>query len=220
MNSIRSTQTPNGPDQRARQVLPASTVHLTEHHVSERADIEPAAAGNSVPGANVRYRLPCTRCRTYYPADLLTCPVCESRQRVSAGAPIHESEIVGEELPDEITLERERERFLRDFESQLYTSRVQINGSATFGCSLEENHQGIEQPAQVCRGCYDRLQERLDLMEAVLHMDLKEAAQIVYDAVWADPNSNKTYQNAAQAILTALRKRAGIALGPFQQFPH
>jgi hypothetical protein len=48
-------------------------------------------------------------------------------------------------------------------------------------------------------------------MEAALYMDLKEAAQIVYDAVWSDPSDpRKTYQNAAQALLTELCERAGI----------
>jgi hypothetical protein len=59
-------------------------------------------------------------------------------------------------------------------------------------------------------------------MEAALHMDVKEAAQIVYDAVWADTSDpGKTYQNAAQSLLTELRKRAGIdiiltTLQPYQ----
>jgi len=48
-------------------------------------------------------------------------------------------------------------------------------------------------------------------MEAALHIDLKEAAQVVYEAVWSDPSDpSKTYQNAAQALLTELRKRSGI----------
>jgi hypothetical protein len=45
----------------------------------------------------------------------------------------------------------------------------------------------------------------------------------VYDAVWADPSDpGKTYQNAASALLTELRKRAGITavLGPFQPLKH
>jgi len=60
-------------------------------------------------------------------------------------------------------------------------------------------------------------------MEAALHMDLKEATQLVYDAVWSDASDpSKTYQNAAQALLTELRKRAGISLlmGPLQPLPH
>jgi len=48
-------------------------------------------------------------------------------------------------------------------------------------------------------------------MEAALHIDLKEAAQIVYEAVWSDPSDpSKTYQNAAKALLTELCERSGI----------
>ena len=44
-------------------------------------------------------------------------------------------------------------------------------------------------------------------------MDAKEAARIVYEAVWADTSDpNKTYQNAAAALLLELRKRAGLGL--------
>jgi hypothetical protein len=58
----------------------------------------------------------------------------------------------------------------------------------------------------------------VDVFEAALHIDLKEAAQIIYDAVWADPSDpTKTYTNAASALLTELRKRSGASslLGPF-----
>ena len=49
-------------------------------------------------------------------------------------------------------------------------------------------------------------------VEAALHMDLKEATQVVYEAVWSDPSDpSKTYHNAARALLAALRKRAGIS---------
>ena len=42
--------------------------------------------------------------------------------------------------------------------------------------------------------------------------NLKEAAQIVYEAVWADSSDpSKTYANAAQALITELRKRAGVS---------
>ena len=44
-------------------------------------------------------------------------------------------------------------------------------------------------------------------------MDAKEAAKIVYDAVWADTSDpNRTYLNAATALLSELRKHAGIGL--------
>jgi hypothetical protein len=60
-------------------------------------------------------------------------------------------------------------------------------------------------------------------MEAALHMDSKDAAKIVYDAVWADTSDpNVTYLNAAQALLSELRKRAGIGLllGEHQPLAH
>ena len=61
------------------------------------------------------------------------------------------------------------------------------------------------------------------MLDAALHMEVKEAAQIVYDAVWSDPSDpGQTYQNAASSLLNELRKRAGITtvLGPFQPLTH
>jgi hypothetical protein len=90
-------------------------------------------------------------------------------------------------------------------------------------CQVPEHRAGETAGAEVCKPCYERLQERLDVCEAALHMDLKEAAQIVYNAVWADPSdTGKTYQNAANALLTELRKRAGMntLLGPFRPLSH
>ena len=55
-----------------------------------------------------------------------------------------------------------------------------------------------------------------------MHMDLKEAGQIVYDAVWADTSDpNKTYENAAHALLAELRRRSGVAqvFGLLQPLP-
>jgi hypothetical protein len=78
-------------------------------------------------------------------------------------------------------------------------------------CTHVENHTGSPEPATICQGCYDRLQERVDVLEAAMHMDVTEAAQVVYDAVWSDPSDpSKTYQNAAQALLGELRRRSGI----------
>ena len=119
-------------------------------------------------------------------------------------------------------LEEERERFLREFKAQVYASDAET-APAGSGCSLEASHQGEIEPATVCQSCYVRLQERVDLLEAALHMDLKEATQLIYEAVWSDPSDpSKTYHNAAQALLAALRKRAGISavLGPLQPLAH
>src|SRR5438270_302340 len=58
---------------------------------------------------------------------------------------------------------------------------------------------------------------QLQRTEAALLIDLREAAQIVYEAVWADPapaDPTRTYQSAAQALLNELCQRAGIMQPP------
>jgi len=162
----------------------------------------------------VGYGLPCIKCRTYYAANVKVCPVCQTSERVSpVVAPVRTpaAPAVSEETPDLATLEAERERFLRDFKAQLLTSQMQVRSTPTTNCTRAENHQASQQTATVCQACFDHLQERVDILEAALHIDLKEAAQIVYEAVWADTSdSTKTYDNAAHALLNELRKRAGV----------
>jgi hypothetical protein len=208
MNTTQATTVP------ARQMSPAVLSY----------DAEISAANLATP-RRAGYGLPCAKCKTYYSAALDFCPVCRTTERVSpiaTGAPpVETSE---PELPaDEAALEAERERFLRQFKSQVYASHMQINAAASFRCSREENHQGAFEPAAICQTCYDQARQQMDLMEAALHIDLKDATQIVYDAVWADPSDpGKTYQNAAHALLTELRNRAGISavLGPLQTLSH
>jgi hypothetical protein len=189
----------------------------------------PAALGPR----RIGYGLPCVKCKTYYAADLSMCPVCQSEERVSpvvdaSGNAIPAVPEPALPVPDDAALEEERERFLREFNSQVYASQLQIDAAQidsekNLSCSVEGNHQGALEPAAVCQSCYSRLQERVDLLEAALHMDLIEATRVVYEAVWADPSDpNKTYLNAARAILAEMRKRAGISvvLGPFQPLAH
>jgi len=172
-----------------------------------------APAGPQIVPKQAGYGMPCANCKTYYAADLKACPVCKTAERVSpAAAPVRASLLTNEVCPDPVALEEERERFLREFKSQVFASQVPANGAGNMRCIRDENHLSGAEPAAVCQGCYDHLQERVDVLEAALHMDLKEAAQIVYDAVWADPtDSTKTYENAAHALLTELRKRSGVA---------
>lgn len=162
----------------------------------------------------VGYGLPCLKCRTYYAANVKVCPVCQAAERVSpvaVTAPPAVAPALSEEPPDLATLEAERERFLKDFKAQLLTSQMQVRTSPSTNCTRAENHQTGQQSATVCQTCFDHLQERVDILEAALHIDLKEAAQIVYEAVWADTSdSTKTYDNAAHALLNEMRKRAGI----------
>jgi len=210
MNSIFST--PSGKPLTQGVVQPQSDVQRAASAIPQSAVSAP-----QIGPKRVGYGLPCAKCKTYYAADLKACPVCKSPERISANTVSASSD------PDAVALEEERERFLREFKAQVYASHTQINAAASFRCNKDENHQGGYEPAAVCQPCHNRVQERTDLMEAALHIDLKEAAQVIYDAVWSDPSDpSKTYLNAANAILTELRKRAGIGavLGPLKPRPH
>jgi hypothetical protein len=172
------------------------------------------------------YGLPCSKCHLYYPADLDECPTCHHKERVSATTPkipIRPAQTVPDPVPDNAVLEQEREEFLRQFKSHMLEAHAGVMSASESSCKFTEHHPGEAGKSDVCSGCYERVQERLDVCEAALHIDLKEAAQIIYDAVWSDPSDpGKTYQNAASALLTELRKRAGITtvLGPFQPLTH
>ncbi|MFY9561042.1 MAG: hypothetical protein WAQ52_12485 [Terriglobales bacterium] len=173
----------------------------------------------------VGYGLPCSNCRAYYPADLDVCPICKSPERVSPGAvagAVPVAPTVANPVPG-AHVEDERERFLKELKSQAFATHTQINAAATFRCVIEQNHNGDFEPAAVCHTCYGDVRQQADRLEAALHMDVKEAAQIVYSAVWADTSDpSKTYLNAAAALLSELRKRAGIGLllGSHQPLAH
>jgi len=186
-------------------------------------------AGTAAPAPRrSAYGLPCAKCGMYYEAELPACPVCKSPDRVSARSvvelPLMPAGQISptqslpqdalEGTPDAAVLEEERERFLRELKTQLYQTPMRIHsGSAT--CALEAGHMDAPGEAEICRACYEHLQQCADHMEAALHMDLKEAAKIVYEAVWADTSDpDKTYLNAAHALLNELRSRAGISPTP------
>lgn len=172
------------------------------------------------------YGLPCAKCHLYYPADLDVCPTCKHNERVSpivAKVPPRVLQPAADPVPDTSVVEQEREEFLRQFKSQLLEAHADVVSAEETICKFGEHHPGAPARAEICPSCYERLQERVDILEATLHLDLKEAAQIIYDAVWADPSDpGKTYQNAASALLAELRKRAGMTtlLGPFQPLSH
>jgi hypothetical protein len=183
---------------------------------SEAANNEDMTASQSPDSSTGRkqagFGLPCAKCKTYYAADLKQCPVCKNPERVSPTAFKAPSvAAISDEVPDPVVLEEERERFLREFKAKVFASQLPLSSPAGANCIRQENHPSGIEAATVCQGCYEQLQERVDVLEAALHMDLKDAAQIIYDAVWADPSdSSKTYQNAAHALLTELRKRSGV----------
>ena len=159
---------------------------------------------------SIGYGMPCANCRAYYPADMQACPICHAKERISptAGSQIPATQTPAQ--PDQAKqLAEERER-LRELKSQIYASHPNM-APATFRCALDQNHNGGGEPAAICHTCYGAARQRADQMEMALRMDATAAAKIVYEAVWADTSDpNKTYLNAANALLAELRKRAGI----------
>ena len=157
----------------------------------------------------IGYGLPCSNCRAYYPADMTSCPICKSTVRVSS----NESQVPAAQAAPVAEIDGEREEYLKELKSQAFASHTQINAAATFRCVLEHQHDGTSEPAAVCHTCYGEARQLADRLEAALHIDTKEAAKIVYDAVWADTSDpNRTYYNAAAALMAELRRRAGIGL--------
>jgi len=106
------------------------------------------------------------------------------------------------------------ERFLLESKILLCAHIDEINAGPTSRCILDENHNPQSEYASICLSCYSVLREKLARTETALLIDLREAAQIVYEAVWADPSPtdpSRTYHSAAQALLNELWQRAGIA---------
>ena len=209
--SLIMTSIPSTPIGIKKPVSPAVLPANSDTQTMERAKVNPSNGAHAVP-KQTGYGMPCANCKTYYAADLKACPVCKGGERISpTAAPLRATVAASELCPDPVELEEERERFLRDFKAQVFASQLPIGPSGSLSCAHEENHPGGVEPAAVCQGCYDHLQERVDVLEAAMHMDVKDAAQIVYDAVWADPSdATKTYENAAHALLAELRRRSGV----------
>ena len=117
--------------------------------------------------------------------------------------------------------------FLVESKLLLCTNTDEVNTGISSPHLLAENHNTQDESGLVCLS-YDQLREKsahteaaLARAEAALLMDLREAAQLIYEAVWADPSPaepSRTYENAAQALLNELRHRAGMVrfLGPIQ----
>jgi hypothetical protein len=197
-----------------RQALekPANAAVLSSPE--RRTPLGSAPAASAPEKKAVGYGLPCSRCHAYYPADMHVCPICKSPDRVSpSGTVKHSTAPAAPQPATEAPLDDDRERFLKELKSQAFALHTQVNAAATFRCVLEHQHNGTSEPAAVCHTCYGEARQQADRLEAALHMDAKEAAKIVYDAVWADTSDpNRTYLNAATALLSELRKRAGIGL--------
>jgi hypothetical protein len=217
MDSTRIVQTTSSSGAAVRTALqptsevrqPSPTVRVNVPGKPKPSPIDPEPAG---------YGLACAKCKTYYLASLTACPICKSTDRVSPVAVIPQrkrADGVQGTAP-----QTQQETILRDLKSQL--SAESQAASAQVRCRFAGD-EPTHKSASVCKTCYEDLEERLDLYEAALHMDLNEAAQVIYDAVWADTSdSNKTYLNAARALLAEVRKRAGlnVVLSSMQRLPH
>ena len=193
-----------------------NSVHPAVLSIAERP-MPQGSAPEAIPAPEkktIGYGLPCSRCHAYYPADMRVCPICKSPDRVSPGEPVgHSMPAVAPQPATGAQIDAERERLLKEFKSNAFASHIQINPAATFRCVLAHQHSGSTEPAAVCHSCYGEVRQQADRLEAALHMDAKEAAKIVYEAVWADTSDpSTTYLNAANALLSELRKRAGIGL--------
>jgi hypothetical protein len=217
----RTQSTAGAAAQPAKNILPENDGRNSNSNSNVRNDMRNAVR-NEAEAAHKSsgYGMPCANCRLYYPANVDTCPACSGRERVSPNVvpAMPKTQAAAEPLPDTAIVEQEREAFLKEFKSQLFAAHAEVASSPVV-CTLAEHHAHGAEAASICKPCYDRLQERADVYEAALHIDLKDAAQIIYDAVWADPSDpSKTYTNAASALLSELRRRSGVSnlLGPFQ----
>ena len=225
MDPNRSSWNPES--EQSTQVPRRNAASPTEARRNEQPGVERA-------GRHVGYGLPCANCKTYYAADLTACPYCGCPDRIaSSTAPVPATELrqelenlrveIAQALgegpllagPEAAHSPEERERLLKQYKSQLYASHTQINPAAAFRCTLERNHRQSNEPAAICKSCYNQAAERMEQLEAALCMDIREAAQLIYEAVWSDPSPSdpsRTYQNAAQAVLGELRRRAGMSM--------
>jgi hypothetical protein len=187
-----------------------------------------AAAAPEETSRRSAYGLPCAKCGMYYEAALPACPICKSPERVAPRAIISQPGVLTsptqslppvvpgslEGIPDAAALEEERERFLHELKAQLDEGLAQRSSITASACARESVHGpgSDSSAAEICRDCYELLQESADRLEAALHMENAEAAKIIYDAVWADTSDpDRTYLNAAEALLQALRTRAGVS---------
>src|SRR5215467_5230789 len=83
----------------------------------------------------VGFGLPCSKCKTYFAANLKVCPICKSTERVSpATVAVPAVPTLSEETPSLAVLEQEREKFLREFKAQMFTSQMQMGRKVRVTC--------------------------------------------------------------------------------------
>src|ERR1700693_3442048 len=129
MDLTRSTQAAAAKP--ARSVVPENEVR-SEVRTDVRHDLRNAVRneGERVRRASVGYGLPCANCRLYYPANLDSCPACNSRDRISPNTvpAIPKPQAADEAVPENV-LEQEREAFLQEFKSQLFAAHAEVSSA-------------------------------------------------------------------------------------------
>ena len=128
MNSTHSTSLGAAVQPAKQPVLPQQAeIRRSDAMAAAAAAAAPLSAQFEVTPKAVGYGLPCAKCKTYFAANLTACPVCKNTERVSANAVLVPAiPVSAEELPDPQLLEEERERFLREFQAQVYASQLQL----------------------------------------------------------------------------------------------
>src|SRR2546428_14053206 len=114
--SITSTEQANG-IQITQPILQANTEFWATYNLA--CNFVRAAQPSP---RHVGYGLPCSKCGTYYMADLSVCPICKCGERISPTTlPARTGLQNAQPLPDagKLELEEERERFPKEFKSQL-----------------------------------------------------------------------------------------------------
>jgi hypothetical protein len=176
---------------------------------SQRTALRLQWADSGIAPKKAGYGMPCAHCSTYYAANLTTCPICNCPDRIAIVAKEYVSSAEFVAVP--VAVEEQRERRLREFKSQALPDSTELSSRVISCCKRQQHHPSTMEVATVCQACYDRIEERLDILKAVLEMDVKDAAEVIYKAAWSDPSDpSKSYENAAQAMLSELKKRSGI----------
>src|SRR5215467_4592187 len=71
----------------------------------------------------VGYGLPCSNCRAYYPADMTSCPICKTAERVSLNG--SRQAMAATQPAPSVEIDDEREQYLKELKSQAFASHTQ-----------------------------------------------------------------------------------------------
>src|SRR5438477_4673762 len=112
--NITSTEQAKGVVQVMQPILATNTQFTSTNNL---ADFVRAAQPSP---RHVGYGLPCSKCGTYYIADLSVCPICKCGERISPTTLPARAGLNAQSLPDadELELEEERKPFPKEFKSQ------------------------------------------------------------------------------------------------------